>query len=53
VYRAYGAQLNEVLCHGKTAKPSADLKKIYQLATEEEALLALDQLAERWDAKYL
>jgi transposase-like protein len=31
---------------------AADLKQIYQSATEEEALLALDQLAERWDDKY-
>ena len=31
---------------------AADLKKIYQSATEDEALLALDQLAERWDDKY-
>jgi len=31
---------------------TADLKSIYQSATEEEALLALDQFAERWDDKY-
>ena len=31
---------------------AADLKKIYQSATEDEALLALDQLAERWDDKH-
>ena len=31
---------------------AADLKKIYQSVTEEEALLALDQFAERWDDKY-
>lgn len=31
---------------------TADLKTIYQSATEEQALLALDQLAERWDDKY-
>lgn len=31
---------------------TADLKRIYQSATEEEALLALDQLSERWDEKY-
>jgi len=31
---------------------TADLKQIYQSATEEEALLALDQFAERWDDKY-
>jgi transposase-like protein len=30
----------------------ADLKRIYQSVTEEEALLALDQFAERWDNKY-
>lgn len=29
-----------------------DLKQIYQSATEEEALLALDQFAERWDETY-
>jgi putative transposase len=29
-----------------------DLKQIYQSATEEEALLALDQFAERWDKYY-
>ena len=31
---------------------TADLKNIYQSATEEEALLALDQFSERWDGKY-
>lgn len=31
---------------------AADLKKIYQSATEDEALLALDQFAEYWDDKY-
>jgi len=31
---------------------TADLKKIYQPITEEEALLALDQLSDRWDDKY-
>ena len=31
---------------------AADLKKIYQSATEEEALLALDQFSETWDEKY-
>jgi transposase-like protein len=31
---------------------AADLKSIYQSVTEEEALLALEQFAERWDAKY-
>lgn len=31
---------------------AADLKKIYQSVTEEEALLALDEFAERWDDKY-
>jgi len=31
---------------------AADLKRIYQSATEEEALLALDQLSEIWDEKY-
>jgi len=31
---------------------TADLKQIYQSVTEEEALLALDQFSERWDAKY-
>ena len=31
---------------------TADLKRIYQSSTEEEALLALDQFAERWDGKY-
>jgi len=37
----------------KDYKPvTADLKKIYQSVTEEEALLALDQFAERWDSKY-
>jgi len=29
-----------------------DLKQIYQSATEEEALLALEEFAERWDEKY-
>jgi len=29
-----------------------DLKQIYQSATEEDALLALEQFAERWDDKY-
>lgn len=37
----------------KDYKPvTADLKKIYQSVTEEEALLALDQFADRWDGKY-
>ncbi len=31
---------------------AADLKKIYQSVTEDEALLALDQFAERWDDQY-
>ncbi len=31
---------------------TADLKQIYQSATEEEGLLALDRFTERWDAKY-
>jgi len=31
---------------------TADLKRIYQSVTEEEALLALDQFASRWDEKY-
>jgi len=37
----------------KDYKPvTADLKRIYQSVTEEEALLALDAFAERWDEKY-
>jgi len=37
----------------KDYKPvTKDLKQIYQSATEEEALLALEQFAERWDDKY-
>jgi transposase-like protein len=37
----------------KDYKPvTADLKQIYKSATEEEALLALDQFSERWDGKY-
>jgi len=37
----------------KDYKPvTADLKRIYQSATEDEALLALDQFAGRWDEKY-
>ena len=31
---------------------TAELKQIYQSVTEEEALLALSQFAERWDDKY-
>ncbi|ELA9390909.1 IS256 family transposase [Vibrio parahaemolyticus] len=31
---------------------TTDLKKIYQSATEDEALLALEQLSDRWDSKY-
>ena len=31
---------------------AADLKQIYQSATEDEALLALERFAERWDHKY-
>jgi len=31
---------------------TTDLKRIYQSITEEEALLALDQFSECWDAKY-
>lgn len=29
-----------------------DLKKIYQSATEDEALLALEQFSDRWDSQY-
>jgi len=37
----------------KDYKPvTADLKRIYQSVTEEEALMALDQFADRWDDKY-
>ena len=37
----------------KDYKPVAiDLKNIYQSATEDEALLALEQLCENWDEKY-
>ena len=31
---------------------TADLKQIYQSATEEEALLALDRFSDRWDDNY-
>lgn len=31
---------------------AADLKQIYQSATEEQALLALDRFADKWDGKY-
>jgi len=31
---------------------TADLKKVYRSATEDEALLALEQFGERWDEKY-
>jgi transposase-like protein len=31
---------------------AADLKRIYQSVTEDEALLVLEQFAERWDEKY-
>jgi transposase-like protein len=31
---------------------ATDLKKIYQSATEEEALLSLEQFSETWDEKY-
>ena len=37
----------------KDYKPvTADLERIYQSVIEEEALLALEQFAERWDEKY-
>jgi len=37
----------------KDYKPvTADLKKIYQSITEDEALVALEQFSERWDDKY-
>jgi len=37
----------------KDYKPvTADLKKIYKSSTEDAALLALDEFAERWDEKY-
>lgn len=37
----------------KDMKPFvADLKKIYQAATEDAALMALDELDEKWGAKY-
>ncbi len=31
---------------------TADLKRVYQAATEEDGLLALNQFADRWDEKY-
>lgn len=31
---------------------TSDLKRVYQSATEDEALLALDQFSETWDEKY-
>ena len=31
---------------------TADLKRIYQSATEEEALLALEEFSDKWDDKY-
>ncbi|MCR9779476.1 IS256 family transposase, partial [Vibrio parahaemolyticus] len=31
---------------------TTDLKKIYQSATEDEALLALEHFSDRWDSKY-
>ena len=31
---------------------TADLKRIYQSITEDEALLALDEFSTRWDSKY-
>ncbi|WP_394251125.1 IS256 family transposase [Vibrio profundi] len=31
---------------------TTDLKKIYQSATEDEALLSLEQFSDRWDSKY-
>jgi transposase-like protein len=37
----------------KDYKPvTADLKRIYQSATEDEALMALTEFSERWDGKY-
>ena len=37
----------------KEYKPvTADLKRIYQSVTEEEALQALDEFADKWDEKY-
>ncbi len=37
----------------KDYKPvTADLKRIYQATTEEEALLALDRFSDNWDEKY-
>ena len=37
----------------KDYKPvTADLKRIYQAVSEEQALLALDQFSERWGGKY-
>jgi len=38
--------------HSSTWSVTADLKSIYQSATEEDALLALNQFAERWGDKY-
>ncbi len=31
---------------------TADLKRIYQSVTEDEALMALEQFEQRWDSKY-
>lgn len=37
----------------KDFKPvTSDLKRIYQSTTEDEALLTLDEFADRWDEKY-
>ncbi|WP_448250591.1 transposase, partial [Thalassotalea agariperforans] len=31
---------------------TADLKRIYQSVTEDDALLSLEQFEQRWDSKY-
>ncbi len=41
---SHGSQLDEIC--------AVDLKRIYHSMTEDEALLALEQFAERWDEKY-
>jgi putative transposase len=52
VYRPHDTQLYEVRALERLQSRRADLKKIYKSATEDEALLELDQFAEKWDGRY-
>ncbi len=52
LYCAYATELDEVGALERLQACAADLKKIYQSITGEEALPALDKFSDRWDNKH-